>query len=127
MVNRHSCHPLRPPDDQGPAVESLCSASVGEVFVAGDAGYDGALTRARLIARSRSLRHVLSAVVGQGLVRLLARLRAVRHPWWELRDDLLTDIGKTRGDAEVEKLRHRPIVRDPHELTAQDIRLKFNS
>ena len=51
---------------------------------------------------------------------LLAYLRNVGHPWWELGDRRLADIGKTPGDAEVEKLRHRPVIRDPSEVLAHD-------
>jgi hypothetical protein len=127
MVNQLSSHRLGPRDDLGPAVESLRGASAGEVFVAGDAGYDGALARGWLIGTGRSFGHVLSTAVGRGLAKLLSRLRAVRHPWWELSDYLLTDIGKTRGDTEVEKLRHRPTIRDPYETMSRDIRLPSDS
>ena len=54
-------------------------------------------------------------IIGRSLVLLLFYLRNVSHPWWELGDYLLADIGKAPGDAEVEKLRHRPIIRDPRE------------
>jgi len=111
MVNRVSLHQVRPRDDRGPAVESLRNASVGEV-VAGDTGYGGSLTREWFTGRSRSFGHVLSTLVGSGLARLLSRLRAVRYPWCELSDYLLTDVGKTRGDAELEKLRHQPLIRN---------------
>jgi hypothetical protein len=123
MVNRISRHQSSPRDDRDSAVESLRSVSVGKVFLAADAGYDGALTRASLIGSSRSFGHVLSSLVRRGLANLSSRLRAVRHPWWELSGYLLTDIGKTRGDADIENLRHRPTIRDPHELTT-DIRLQ---
>ena len=112
MVNQVSRHQVRPRDDRGPAVESLRSASVGEGVVAGDAGYGSSLNREWFTGISRSFGHVLSTLIGSGLARLLSRLRAVRHPWCELSDYLLTDIGKTRGDAELEKLRHQPLIRN---------------
>jgi hypothetical protein len=80
MVNQLSSKRLWPPDDLGPAVESLRSASAGEVFLAAER--DGALSRGWLIGMSRSFGHVLSSVVGRGLAKLSSRLRAVRQPWW---------------------------------------------
>ena len=53
-----------------------------------------------------------SVTVNLAVARLLSRLRAVRYPWCELSDYLLTDIGKTRGDAELEKLRRQPLIRN---------------
>jgi hypothetical protein len=58
--------------------------------------------------------------IGRSLIALSFYLRNAGHPWWGLGDHLLADIGKTRGDAEVEKLRHRPVIRDPRELFAPD-------
>ena len=65
--------------------------------------------------RSHNYSRVPFNIIGRSLVFLLSYLRIVSHPWWELGDYLLADIGKTSGDAEVEKLRHRPIIRDPRE------------
>ena len=61
-------------------------------------------------------RVVLNGVSGS-LGVLLFYLRNVGHPWWELGDYFLADIGKTPGDAEVERLRHRPVIRDPREVS----------
>ena len=66
-------------------------------------------------AVSHNYRHVLLNAIGHSLRVLLFYLRNVGHPWWELGDYLLADIGKTPGDAEVEWLRHRPAIRDPLE------------
>jgi hypothetical protein len=55
--------------------------------------------------------------IRHGLSFLLSYLHNIGHPWWELGDYLLADIGKTPGEAEVEKLRHRPVIRDPRELS----------
>jgi hypothetical protein len=68
--------------------------------------------------RSHNYSRVPFNIIGRSLVFLLSYLRIVSHPWWELGDYLLADIGKTPGDAEVEKLRHRPVMRDPRELAA---------
>lgn len=127
MASQLSSERLRPRENLGPAVGSLRGERAGEVFVPGDARYDGALSLGWLIGRRRSFGHVLSTLVGRGLAKLLSRLRAVRHPWWELSDYFLTDIGKTRGDAEFEKLRRRPTIRDPYEPMARDIRLQSDS
>jgi FAD/FMN-containing dehydrogenase len=70
MVNQLSSERLWPRDDLGPAVESLRSASAGEVFVAGDAGYDGARTvwnamidrRPAVIVRCKNVSDVRGAV-----------------------------------------------------------------
>jgi len=69
-------------------------------------------------AVSHNYRHVLLNAVGHSLRVLLFYLRNVSHPWWELGDYFLADIGKTQGDAEVERLRHRPVIRDPREVSA---------
>src|SRR5215470_17179462 len=58
--------------------------------------------------------------IGRSLSVLLFYLRNVGHPWWELGDYLLADIGRTPGDAEVAKLRHRPVIRDSREALAPD-------
>jgi hypothetical protein len=64
-------------------------------------------------ARSNNYGRVLLNAIGCSLIALSFYLRNVGHPWWELSDDLLADIGKTPGDAEVERLRHRPVIHDP--------------
>jgi hypothetical protein len=64
-------------------------------------------------ARSNNYGRVLLNAIGRSLIALSFYLRNVGHPWWELSDNLLADIGKTPGDAEVEKLRHRPVIHDP--------------
>ena len=69
-------------------------------------------------ARSHNYGRVLLNAIGRSLIALSFYLRNVGHPWWELSDNLLADIGKTPGDAEVEKLRHRPVIRDPREALA---------
>ena len=60
----------------------------------------------------RNYGRVLLSSVGQRLNLLSCK---VVHPWWELGDYLLADIGKTPADAEVEKMRRRPLMRDPRE------------
>ena len=71
-------------------------------------------------AVGRNYGRALLSGIGHGLSFLLLYLRNVGHPWWELSDHLLADIGKTPGDAEVEQLRHRPVIRDPSETLAPD-------
>jgi len=71
-------------------------------------------------AVGRNYARALLSGIGCGLSFLLVYLRNVGHPWWELGDHLLADIGKTPDDAEVEKLRHRPVIRDPSEALAPD-------
>ena len=68
----------------------------------------------------RNYSRVLLNGVGFSIRVLLFYLRNVGDPWWELGDYLLADIGKTPGDAEVEKLRHRPVIRDPREALASN-------
>jgi hypothetical protein len=51
--------------------------------------------------------------IGCSLNVLSFYLHNFNHPWWELGDCLLADIGMAPGDAEVEKLRHRPLIRAP--------------
>ena len=66
----------------------------------------------------------LDRIYGRVLLSDISRSRRVRlfylqnlgHPWCALGDYRLADIGKTRGDAEVEKLRHRLVIRDPREV-----------
>jgi len=65
----------------------------------------------------------LTNSIGRSLTDLLSRMRAIGHPWWELDDYLLADIGKSRGDAEIEKLRHRLTIRDPRDPLAPDLRV----
>jgi hypothetical protein len=69
-------------------------------------------------AVGRNFGRVLLNGIGCNLSVLLFCLRNVGHPWWGLGNYLLADIGKTPGDAEVEKLRHRPVIRDPRETSA---------
>ena len=64
-------------------------------------------------AVGRNFGRVLSKGIGCNLSVLLFYLRNVGHPWWELGDYLLADIGKTPSDAEVEKLRQRPLIGVP--------------
>ena len=68
--------------------------------------------------RSHNYSRVPFNIIGRSFVLFLSYLRNVSHPWWELGDYLLADIGKTPADAEVERLRHRPVIRDPHESLA---------
>jgi hypothetical protein len=63
----------------------------------------------------RNYGRVLSNAIACRLTLLLFMVRNAGHPWWELGDHLLADIGKTRGEAEVEKLRHQPVIREPRE------------
>lgn len=61
-------------------------------------------------------RALLNAIACR-LSLLLLKVRNPGHPWWELGDYLLADIGKTPGEAEVEKRRRRPAIRDlPEDL-----------
>jgi hypothetical protein len=71
----------------------------------------------KLPRRSHNYNPVLFDIIGQSLTVFLSYLRNIGRPWWELGDYLLVDIGKTTDDAEVEKLRHRVVIRDPHELS----------
>ena len=95
--------------------------------MAGDAGYDGALSQGWLIETVRGFAHVLSNMLGRRLSKVLLGLRAVRQPWWELSDHLLTDVGKTRAEAEFEKQLQWQTMHCPCEPLAQDIRLQFLS
>ena len=63
----------------------------------------------------RNYARVLPNAIARRLSFLLFMVRNADQPWWELGDHLLADIGKTRGEAEVEKLRHRPVTREPRE------------
>ena len=63
----------------------------------------------------RNYSRVLSNAIARRLSFLLFMVRNAGHPWWELGDHLLADIGKTRGEAEVEKLRRRAVIREPRE------------
>jgi hypothetical protein len=71
-----------------------------------------------LTAVDHNYGRVLLNVIGHSRSVILFYLRNVRHPWWELGNYLLADIGKTPGEAEVENLRHRPVIRDLHEALA---------
>jgi hypothetical protein len=75
-----------------------------------------------LVDSSTEVNHKYGSVllngIGRSLRTLLLKLPNISRPWWELDDYLLTDIGKTPADAEVEKLRHRTVIRDPRELLA---------
>jgi hypothetical protein len=64
-------------------------------------------------AISRNYGSELLSGIGRSLITLSFYLRNAGQPWWELGDHLLADIGKTPGDAEVERLRHRPLILDP--------------
>ena len=121
MVNQLSGERLWRHADLSPAVESPRSASASEVFI-GHARFDGALSQGWRGETSRSLAHQLSAKLGRWLAKLLSGLRTARQPWWELSNYLLTDIGKTRADAESEKLLHWQTVHYPCEPLDQDIR-----
>jgi hypothetical protein len=121
MVNQLSSERPWPHADLGSAVELLRNASAGEVFI-GHARFDGALSQGWRGETSRSLAHQLSAKLGRWLAKLLSGLRTARQPWWELSNYLLTDIGKTRADAESEKLLHWQTVHYPCEPLDQDIR-----
>ena len=124
MVNQVSSLRSSLRADLSPAVGSLRTASARDAFVAGDAGYDGALSQARLIEACRSFAHVLSTKLGPRIAKLLSGLQIVRQPWWELSNRLLTDVGKTCGDAETEKLLHWQTMHYPCEPLEQDVRLQ---
>jgi hypothetical protein len=125
MVDQLSSERLWPRNDLDPA--AVAQRSAGEVFMAGDAGFDGALSQGWLIETSRSFAHALSTKLGLWLAKLLSGLQAVHQPWWELSNHLLTDVGKTRAEAESEKLLHWRTVHYPCEPLEQDIRLLSDS
>jgi hypothetical protein len=81
----------------------------------------------RTKAVDRNYARVAVNGMGRGLSVLLAYLRNVGHQWWELDDYHLADIGKTLGDAHVEKLRHRPVIRDAREILAGDAPWRFGA
>ena len=126
MVNQLSGERLWRHADLSPAVESSRNASAGEVFI-GHARFDGALPQGWLGETRRSLAHQLSAKLGRWLAKLLAGLQGFRQPWWGLSNYLLTDIGKTPGEAESEKLLHWQTAHYPCEPLDQDIRLLSDS
>ena len=74
-------------------------------------------------AKTQGYGRLLLNSIGRRLTHLLSYSRDIHHPWWELDDNLLADIGKTRGVAEIEKLRHRLAIRDPHDTLAPDLRV----
>ena len=127
MVNQLSGERLWRHADLSPAVESPRSASAGEVLMAGGARFDSALSQGWLSETSRSFAHLLSSKLCRRLIALLSGLRIVRQPWWELSNYLLTDIGKTPGEAESEKLLHWQTAHYPCEPLDQDIRLLSDS
>jgi hypothetical protein len=124
MVNQVSSLRSSLRADLSPAVGSLRTASARDAFVAGDAGYDGALSQGWLIEACRSFADVLSTKLGPRIAELLSGLQIVRQPWWKLSNRLLTDVGKTCGDAETEKLLHWQTMHYPCEPLEQDIRLQ---
>src|SRR5262245_17496067 len=66
-------------------------------------------------AVGRNCGRALLNAIACSLRLLLFKVRHAGYPWWELGDYLLADIGKTPGEAEVEKWRRRPVVLDPRE------------
>jgi FAD/FMN-containing dehydrogenase len=76
MANQHSSEPSWPSGDLGAAVESLRGASAGEVFVAGDAGYDGA----RAVWNAMIDRHPAVIVRCKGTADVIGAVRfALEH------------------------------------------------
>ena len=78
---------LRPLDDLGPAVESLRSVSAGDVFVAGDDGYDGAGAvwnamidrRPAVIVRCKGAADVIAAITLPAITHLPVAIRGGAH------------------------------------------------
>jgi hypothetical protein len=121
MVNQLSSARLWPPADFGSAVES--GVSIGKIFMPRRCRFGGAVSQGWLSKTSRSFADVLTTNLGRSLAKILSGLQAVRQPWWALSNRLLADIGKTRAQAESEKLLHWQTVHYPREPFDQDIRL----